>query len=425
MRNMNLADWLQRLELLHPKEIDLGLARIAKVAQQLPVTQIAHRTITVAGTNGKGTTVQLLANMLASAGLKVGCYTSPHLLRYNERIRVNGQPVDDQALCDAFIRIDKARGKTPLTYFEFGTLAAFDLFAREKLDVALLEVGLGGRLDATNIIDSDIAVITSIALDHQEWLGATREAIGYEKAGIMRVGAPAVCGDAQPPLSLIHHAESLAVNLDCSGQQFGYKLVSDNQGKPITWHWWGHRNMKSLELLDLPIPEIPIENASTAIQTIMRLGLPIEDSHIRDALQNTSLAGRYQRVDKPVPIILDVAHNPQATAYLAKRLDLEPVTGQVYALVGILADKDYQTMIQTMLPFINVWAACSLPTERALDSVQLATVIKNTGANAQSYHSVSTALDHLCGILQPNDLLVVFGSFYTVSEALTYLEKRG
>jgi len=321
--------------------------------------------------------------------------------------------------------VDKARGETALTYFEFGTLAAFDLFARAKLDIVILEVGLGGRLDATNILDPDVAVITSIALDHQEWLGNTREAIGFEKAGIMRAGAPVICGDPAPPLSVIHHAESLAANLDCSGQQFGYHLVRDETGGVIAWDWWGRKNQTQVTISHLPLPKIPIANAATAIQTIMRLGLPIDENHLRQGILETKLSGRYQRLDNPVPIILDVAHNPHAALYLAERLKREPVKGRVHALVGILADKDYETMIQTMLPIVDHWSACDLPTPRALSGVKLASAIRQQGAKADHYRSVSGALNHLCGTVAEEDLLVIFGSFYTVSEALTYLERRG
>ena len=422
---MNLGEWLQRLELLHPKEIELGLERVAKVAQQLPVTKIAHRVITVAGTNGKGTTVRLLANILSNAGLKVGCYSSPHLHHYNERVLIEGLPVEDQALCDAFVRVDKARRDIPLTYFEFGTLAAFDLFARANLDIVLLEVGLGGRLDATNILNPDIAVVTSVALDHQEWLGNSRESIGYEKAGIMRPGLPAICGDPNPPLSLLQYAESLAVNLDCSGREFGYELTRSEDGKVTSWNWWGQNNKEQIKFFGLPLPEIPIENAATAIQTLMRLQLPIDEVHLRQGILRTRLPGRYQRIDKPVPIILDVAHNPHAASYLAERLKRESVKGCVHALVGILADKDYDTMVQVMIPIIDYWSVSDLPTPRALSGEKLASVIQQQGAAVESYSSVSSALGHLCETLTQEDLLVIFGSFYTVSEALTHLESRG
>lgn len=422
---MNLDEWLQRLESLHPNEIEMGLGRVAQVSQRLPLAQIANRVVTVAGTNGKGSTIELMAALLVAAGLKVGCYTSPHIQRYNERVRVNGQMAGDQALCDAFARVEKARGDTPLTYFEFGTLAAFDLFARSELDVALLEVGLGGQLDATNIVDADVAVITSIALDHQEWLGNTREAIGYEKAGIMRAGAPVVCGDADPPLSVIHHAESLAAEFDCSGQQFGYEKVVNADGKETAWNWWGHLHNEPQRLENLPLPEIPMANAATAIQAVMRLGLPLDATQVCSAIEQTQLAGRYQRLARPVPMVLDVAHNPHAAQYLADRLQQENVRGKISALIGIMADKDYESVIQSMLPVVDYWSSCDLPLQRALRGRAVAEAINKQGAAADCYISVAEALDKLCEQLTEDDLLVVFGSFYTVSEALQYLEQRG
>lgn len=422
---MTLDDWLVRLESLHPDEIELGLARIASVARKLPVTDIAKRVITVGGTNGKGSTICLLAAVLEAAGLKVGCYTSPHFLRYNERVKINGEMVSDEALCAAFSRVDQARGETELTYFEFGTLAAFDLFARADLDIALLEVGLGGRLDATNIVDPDIAVITSIALDHQDWLGNTRESIGYEKAGIMRAGIPAVCGDLDPPLPLIHHAESLAVELDCREQQFGGELTQDASGAVVGWHWWGHRNKEKIRFENLPVPAIPLANAATAIQALMHLGLPIDAHHLETGLRQAKLAGRFQRLQSPVPMILDVAHNPEAAEYLASQLEKENVPGKIYGVIGMLSDKDSEAVIQQLAPLIGHWAACDLDAGRALSAQDMADKIRQFDGDVDIYPDVGSALKSLSKSMTEEDLLVVLGSFYTVSAALEFLKLEG
>lgn len=416
-----LAEWLERIERLHAQEIELGLARISRVAEKLPLSPIANTVITVAGTNGKGSTIRVLEQILLSAGLKVGCYTSPHLRRYNERVTVNDEMVSDEALCGAFRRVDQARGKVPLTYFEFGTLAAFDLFARANLDVALLEVGLGGRLDATNIIDGDVAIISSIALDHENWLGDNRDAIGFEKAGIMRAGSPVICGDFDPPYALLHHAESLAVNLDCQGQQFGFECKTDDSGIPRNWNWWGHRRGEKVSFEGLPIPEVPLVNAATAIQALMQLGLPIQKHHLVAGLEKARLAGRYQRVDGPVPIILDVAHNPHAAVYLAGKLAEESVSGRIYALVGMLQDKDCEGIISALEQQVDHWSVCDLATDRAMRAEQIAATMAGVGIQPDLFGDVQTALKALLTRLTKQDLLLVFGSFYTVSEALEAL----
>lgn len=419
---MELGEWLQRLESLHPTEIEMGLGRVSQVARKLPLSNIAKRVITVAGTNGKGSTVEIMGKIIESTGLRVGSYTSPHLLRFNERIKVNSKPVSDAALCDAFARIDRARGDISLTYFEFSTLAALDLFARADLDVALLEVGLGGRLDATNIIDPDVAVITSIALDHQDWLGDTREAIGYEKAGIMRAGSPVVCGDPEPPLSVIHHAESLAAEFDCFGQQFGYDLIPGEQGELSYWDWWGQCRGQEFRWERLPVPELPLQNAATALQAVSYLRLPLTHEQLSRGLRQSGLAGRFQRLQQPVPMVLDVAHNLQAVSYLQRKITEAPPKGKVFALFGMLADKDYQAVIEMMQPVISDWACCDLPTGRSLSAEQLVNCIQAGGGRAERFSSVGAALDQLAGRVSKDDLLLVFGSFYTVSEALKHLE---
>ncbi len=419
--DLTLAAWLALLESLHPEEIELGLGRITKVADKLPLSSIANRVISVAGTNGKGSTICVLSHILEAAGLKVGCYTSPHLLRYNERIAVNHQELSDDLICAAFQRVNQARGDIPLTYFEFGTLAAFDLFARAELDVALLEVGLGGRLDATNIIDADMTVITSIALDHQDWLGDNREAIGYEKAGIMRAGAPVICGDPDPPYTLLHHAESLAAPLDCQGQQFGYEIADDGTGQPSMWNWWGHRRNQPVEFKDLPLPAVPLPNAATAIQTLVQMGLPIQEAHIKAGLEQSRLAGRFQIIVQPVRMVLDVAHNPQAAEYLAQRLTQEKVDGRIYALLGMLKDKDCEGIVRPLIPLVDYWATCDLNVNRAMRAEEIAAKLSDFGHQADSYSDVAAGIGALTAKMAEQDLLLIFGSFYTVGAALRTL----
>ena len=306
----NLAEWLQRVESLHPDEIDLGLARIAQVSRQMGLSDIAGKVVTVAGTNGKGSTVCMLSSILVAAGYQVGSFTSPHLIHYNERVRLNGTPVSDEALCQAFARVDEARQDIELTYFEYGALAAFDLFARSDLDVVVLEVGLGGRLDAVNLIDPDVAVLTTIALDHQDWLGETREEIGIEKAGIFRAGAPAVCGETDLPLTVINHAQALSANLMRRGEVYDFHKHADAQIEGMqVWDWQGSRGDQPVSLQNLPLPSLPLVNAATTLQALHQLDLDIPEQAIREGLLNANLPGRYQRLDQPVPMLLDVAHN--------------------------------------------------------------------------------------------------------------------
>lgn len=419
----NLAEWLQRVEALHPSEIDLGLARIAQVSRQMKLPSIAKKVITVAGTNGKGSTVCMLSSILAAAGYKVGTYTSPHLVHYNERVRINGKPVSDELLCDAFERVDHAREDISLTYFEFGALTAFDIFSRADLDVAVLEVGLGGRLDAVNLIDPDIAVLTTIALDHTDWLGETREEIGTEKAGIFRAGAPAVCGEVDLPLTVINHAQSLAADLMRRGEVYDFSKHDDeNISGMQVWDWNGTRAGEPISLVNLPLPSLPLVNAATCLQALHQLDMDIPEQAIREGLINANLPGRYQRLDKPVPILLDVAHNPEAASYLAERLQEEKHTGRLYALLGMLSDKDTDEVLTIMHPVIDEWAVCNLDTPRAIAADQLQAKLTELGASrVETYANASAALEVLLDQVSEDDLLIIFGSFFTVGAALEAL----
>ena len=420
----NLAEWLNRVESLHPNEIDLGLARIAQVSRQMALPAIAKKVITVAGTNGKGSTVCMLSTILAKAGYKVGSYTSPHLVHYNERVRINGQPVSDELLCDAFARVDAAREGVSLTYFEFGALTAFDIFSRSELDVAVLEVGLGGRLDAVNLIDPDVAVLTTIALDHTDWLGETREEIGAEKAGIFRAGAPAICGETDLPLTVINHAQSLAADLMRRGEVYDFNKHEDaNIDGMQVWDWKGTRGSDQITLENLPLPSLPLVNAATTLQALYQTGLDIPEQAIRDGLTAASLPGRYQRLDKPVPMLLDVAHNPESAEYLAKRLQEENHQGRFFALMGMLSDKDTDEVLNIMQPVIDEWAVCDLDTPRAIAATQLQAKLAELGDDrVVAYADAKSALEAVVSKVGPDDLLIVFGSFFTVGAVLEALQ---
>lgn len=419
----NLAEWLERVESLHPNEIDLGLARIAQVSRQMGLSDIARKVITVAGTNGKGSTVCMLSSILSAAGYQVGSYTSPHLIHYNERVRLNGTPVSDEALCESFTRVDAAREGVELTYFEFGALAAFDLFARSDLDVVVLEVGLGGRLDAVNLIDCDVAVLTTVALDHTDWLGETREEIGFEKAGVFRAGAPAICGETDLPLTVINHAQSLSANLMRRGEVYDFNKHADEsiEGMQV-WDWNGSRGNEAVVLKNLPLPSLPLVNAATTLQALHQLNMDIPEQAIREGLMNASLPGRYQRLEQPVPMLLDVAHNPEAAAYLVERLKEENNSGRTFALLGMLSDKDSDEVLSIMQPVIDEWAVCDLDTPRAIAAITLQEKLAELGdTEVNTYANAAAAMESLTHRVGKDDLLIVFGSFFTVGAVLEAL----
>ena len=330
MTQRALADWLSYLEQLHPSAIDMGLQRVQQVATQLGLSRPAPLVITVTGTNGKGSTCAFLESLLLAQGLKVAVYSSPHLLRYNERVRIAGVDATDAELCAAFAEVERARAQISLTYFEMGTLAAFWLFERAALDAVVLEVGLGGRLDAVNLIDADLALITSIGLDHADWLGDTRESVAFEKAGILRAGKPALCGDLDPPLPLLERVAELDCPLFIRGRD--YDLTIDG----AVWHWRG-LNVRGevLQLDALPLLDLPLENAALAVQAYALLDLPWRPAQLAAALAATRVVGRLDRRQlhwqgKSLTLLLDVGHNPHAAEYLAQlRATLAPLVTQV------------------------------------------------------------------------------------------------
>ena len=351
----SLGDWLAYLEQLHPSAIDMGLDRSRQVAQQLGLTRPAPRVITVTGTNGKGSTCAFLASLLRAQGLKVGVYSSPHLLRYNERVQVQGVEATDLELCDAFAAVEAARGDVTLTYFEMGTLAAFWLFEQAALDVAVLEVGLGGRLDAVNLIDSDLAVVTSIGIDHADWLGDTRESVAFEKAGIFREGCPVLCGDPDPPAPLLDKAKQLNCPLMLRGREFDLTINERN------WSWTGRDGQgQRVELLDLPLLDLPMENAALAVQAYLLLDIAWQPELILAALLDTRIIGRLDRRafnwhGKRLNLLMDVGHNPHAAQFLAQRMAQRPVAGKRLAVFGLLADKELEGVVAELASSIDDW----------------------------------------------------------------------
>lgn len=418
MKFQTLDQWLNWQESLHPSAIDLGLERPGSVLDALGLRHPDYRVITVAGTNGKGSSVAMLESILRAAGYRVGCYTSPHLLRYNERVRIDGTPVDDILLCEAFERIDQARGDTSLTYFEFGTLAAMDIFARAGLDVAVLEVGMGGRLDAANLLDADIALISTIDVDHTAWLGNDREAIGREKAGIFRPQRPAVCSDPNPPLSLLRYAEELHTRLFRVGREFSY-----SEGLEC-WGWQGQKGTYD----NLPMPALSgrfqLQNAAGVLMVLELLAerLPVSPEQMHRGLRTVSLPGRFQVFPDVVPTIVDVAHNPQSAEALAENLGATPVSGRTHAVVGMLADKDIPSVLQPMLGVIDHWYPATLDVARGADMALLLKVLAELGQEVdKGYGSVSEALADAVASALPGDRIVVFGSFYTVAGVMPAL----
>jgi dihydrofolate synthase/folylpolyglutamate synthase len=419
VRFETLTDWLSWLESCHPTEIDLGLARIQQVYHRLALDFYQTKIITIAGTNGKGSCVAVLQQLLSKAGYQVGAYTSPHILSYNERIVVNDQPVDDQSLMTAFDRVEQNLGDTSLSYFEFGTLAALEVFSRHPLDVILLEVGLGGRLDAVNIIDSDIAIITSIDLDHQDWLGDTRESIAEEKAGIVRAGKPVICADPQPPKSIQLSVSQCGAQLYQLNQQFTFTQRNDG-----FWDWQGENTAgESVMLAELPCPQLPIYSVAAAIQALQLLPLPLQEP-LYQCIDQITLAGRFQTQQiNNTPWTFDVAHNPAATTLLAQRLAEQAIEGKTYALFSAMADKDIAGIIAPLKTVIDHWHISELAdTPRAKPVHELESLMIEEGVQHVTAHSsINEACIALKSHLSAADRVIIFGSFYTVAAVMAIM----
>jgi dihydrofolate synthase/folylpolyglutamate synthase len=415
----NLADWLSTLESRHPKAIDMGLERVAQVRDALGL-RFDCPVITVGGTNGKGSTCAMMEAILLQAGYKVGLYTSPHLVNFNERARVAGEIVTDDELVAQFVAVEAARGDVSLTYFEFTTLAILRLFAQAGLDAVILEVGLGGRLDAVNVIDADVAVVTSVDIDHTEYLGVTREQIGFEKAGIFRTGRPAICSDPVPPKSLIDHAEKIGADLWLLGRDFNYS------GDKQQWNYGG-RNMRRSAL---GYPGLrganQLLNACAALAALeaLRDRLPLGAQEIRSGLAMVELPGRFQVLPGRPTVILDVAHNPHAAAALAQNLGNMGFHPYTYAVFGAMADKDIDGIIAHMKPHVDHWCVTDLPLARAASAADIAAKLSEAGVDgsaADAEHSITAfaspgeAYANARARAGENDRIAVFGSFLTVA----------
>ena len=418
----SLSDWLAYLESLHPKGqggIELGLDRVGCVKAQLGQTPRCPVVI-VGGTNGKGSTCAYLEAIYTRAGYRVGCYTSPHLFAYGERVRVNRCSVDDESLCSAFASVESARrsaGNVFLTYFEFGTLAAWEVFAAQNVDVMILEVGLGGRLDAVNAYDADCAIVTGIALDHTDWLGETRETIGFEKAGIFRAGRPAICADPEPPQSLLEHARSIGATLQRIGIDFD--AVADGE----TWSF-RCRGMETVHGLAKPVlaGAFQLRNASAAMAAVVALQerLPVKASVLPRSFTDIRLPGRFQVISGPPDRIFDVAHNPQAVAGLAENLATLSHGGRIIAVVGMLADKDIEGALRELAGRVDVWlfATLDVPRGAPADVLMAAHREARLGGIAERFASPVEAMAHAAKLAGEDDKILVFGSFYTVSACL-------
>ena len=415
-RFTTLPEWLAWQETLHPNKIDLGLERVAAVAARLNLQDMQPVIVSVAGTNGKGSSIAMLESILLQAGYRVGSYTSPHLLRYNERIRINREAIGDAPLCNAFAAVDARRGDTSLSYFEFGTLAALWLFRQLSPDAVLLEVGLGGRLDAVNIMDADVALVTAVDIDHSQWLGNDRETIGREKAGIFRGGRPAVCSDPAAPDSLRTVAEDLGADWYGLREQFHIDIQAQ------TWHW--HRPESRHD--DLPLPSLPgphqLNNAAGVLMVLdcLRGRLPVSTPAIRSGLADITLPGRCQVIPGPVELVLDVSHNPHGAAALAGMLAARNRPGRNHVVLGMLQDKDASGSIAALQPVADQLYLASLDDEQGLAAEQLQAHMKQHSASvpAECFADVAGAMRQAFANADAGDRVVVCGSFHTVADAM-------
>ncbi len=414
-----LPEWLALLESRHAEvHIDMGLARVEAVKQAMGLA-FDCPVIMVAGTNGKGSTCAMLESILLRAGYKVGLYIKPHFLDFNERARINGDLASDEALVAAFDVVESRRGDTDLTYFEFTTLAIMHLLAGSKLDVAILEVGLGGRLDAVNVIDADVAIVTSVDIDHTDYLGDTREKIGFEKAGIFRPGKPAICSDPVPPASLVAHAEAIGADLWLLGRDFNYS------GDKQQWNYGGRSQRRNA----LAYPSLrganQLLNASAALAAleVLRLQLPVGAQEVRTGLVVVELPGRFQVLPGRPTVILDVAHNPHAASALAQNLGNMGFHPYTYAVFGVMQDKDMAGVIAPMAEHVDHWCLAALPSPRSADPAQLAELVEQFAPedgkpgerSVQTFPDPGQAYADAISRAGENDRIVVFGSFYTVA----------
>ena len=424
----NAAEWLTYIEALHPKNISMGLDRVKTVLDKLKLSP-TFPIITVAGTNGKGSVCTMLSHIYVQAGYRVGCYTSPHINRYNERVSVNLINISDDDLCTAFAAVEAARcsaenGDVALTYFEMGTLAAMWHFCRQQLDmsgldVCILEVGLGGRLDAVNVFEPDCAIVTTIDLDHMEYLGDTREQIGYEKAGIFRANTLAICGDENPPQTLLNHAKKIGADLALIGRDFSVKKTQ--QG----WQYSAKSVQLQLPTLGL-VGDFQLNNAACVLCAVLHLNekLPVLETSIHAALRAVSLSGRFQQIQSNPQIIVDVAHNPHAATSLAQNLKAAAYTGKTLAVLGMLRDKDMGGVISAVTAEVDAWYLADIDSARGAKARDLQHFLlqQNSKKPIKLFADVAAALASACKDAAKNDRIIVFGSFYTAADAMAHVQ---
>ncbi|HEX6829075.1 MAG TPA: bifunctional tetrahydrofolate synthase/dihydrofolate synthase [Burkholderiales bacterium] len=411
----SLEDWLVHLERVHPRSIEMGLERVGRVRAAMRLDP-AFPVIAVGGTNGKGSVCAMLEAILSEAGYRAGCYTSPHLLRYNERVRVARRDAADAELCRAFEEVEGARGDVSLTYFEFGTLAAVRLFADAAVDVAILEVGLGGRLDAVNAFDNDCAVVTCVDIDHVDYLGNTREAIGFEKAGIFRAGRAAVCADPDPPQSVSRRADEVGARLLQLGRDFGCA------GDRLQWNYWGAGGRRG----SLPLPALrgafQLRNAAAALAVLdeFRERLPVTMRDVRQGLLGVELAGRFQVLPGRPTVVLDVAHNPHAARGLAGNLAALGRSRRSLAVFAMLRDKDIAGVVRALKDGFDAWLVADIAHPRGASAADIAAVLRAEGVAGEviEFESPSQAYARACEIAGQDDKICVFGSFFTVADVL-------
>lgn len=411
----NLTHWLHHFETRNTEEIQLGLTRISLVAQRLELLSPECKVITVTGTNGKGSTVSALESLYHCAGYQVGAYTSPHLIQFNERIRINKKPVSDEALCVAFRHIEQARADIVLTYFEMATLAALWLFNQHPLDLMILEVGIGGRLDATNIINADVSIITTVDFDHQDYLGTSLEAIGFEKAGILREGKPFIYADYNPPLSILDKAKRLDAK--------GYLFARDYQLNEALNSWQLSTPMGELQL---PKPTIQLKSAAAALiaTELLQRELPISKEQKQQAMQEIFIAGRLQFIEGPINVLYDVSHNPQSATLLANKLKSLNGNKKIHAVFSALKDKDLLGLITPLKDQVHHWYPAQLENKRAISSGELLEKFADADLFLDiCYTSPLTAFAAALDNAESGDLIVVYGSFYTVGQVLAAQHK--
>ena len=417
---MTLSEWLDRIEQMHPADVELGLERVAAVRDRMAIS-LPGLVVSVAGTNGKGSVCAMLEAIALESGFRVATYTSPHFIDFNERARINGEPAADEDLVAAFETVEAARQGVALTYFEFTTLAIVWLFAARSPDLTILEVGLGARLDAVNLFESDCAVVTCVDIDHTSFLGNTREKIGWEKAHIYRPGKPAICADPLPPNSVIEHAEKIGADLWLFGRDFNYN------GDRQQWAYAGRNQRRN----SLAYPALrganQLLNASAALAVLeaLKSQLPVTQQAVRTGFATVTLPGRCQMLAGRPQVVLDVAHNPHAAAHLAANLDNMGFFPFTYAVFGTMADKEVDRILDAMGDRIDHWLVVDLPTPRAIDAEELAARLQARGFGQEGERTVTTFKDARLALAKAHeraeeaDRIVVFGSFYTVAACLT------